>query len=159
MPRLMASFEVLPQSASVSEPVLWSHYADKHRGVAFEISHTKDPEMLVKIRYTDERPILDPLRVNETGYVRSIVEHLIRQKSLGWKYEQEYRVYINLTGCDMAGGFYFKQIPPTMLRRVILGYECQLEEDYVRRALNKRGFLSAQVVRAQMCLKSYSILA
>src|SRR6185436_1237078 len=31
---------IISHSSIVTEPVLWSHYADKHRGVAFEIAHT-----------------------------------------------------------------------------------------------------------------------
>src|ERR1039458_5967475 len=37
-------------SATPKEPVLWSHYADKHRGVAFEVDCINDPKLLKKDR-------------------------------------------------------------------------------------------------------------
>lgn len=148
---------ILCHSAAITEPVLWSHYADKHRGVAFEISHTRDPQRLVKIEYDKDRPVLDPARVTDRTYIAEIISALIRQKSRGWEYEQEYRVYVQLKDCEISGGHYFQKIPDKLLKRVILGYDCPLEEDYVRKALDAHGLSSVKVVRARMCLKTYSI--
>ena len=148
---------ILCHSDTLTEPVLWSHYADKHRGVAFEISHTRDPQRLVKIEYDKDRPVLDPSRMADRNHIEEIVSALIRQKSRGWGYEREYRVYVQLKDCEISGGCYFQKIPTTLLKRVILGYDCPLEEDYVRKALNAHNLSEVKVVRAKMCLKTYSI--
>lgn len=148
---------VISHSSLVTEPVLWSHYADKHRGVAFEIAHTRDPERLVKIEYDKPRPVLDTNRLADRDYMKEIVDALIRQKSPGWEYEQEYRVYLQLKDCDISGGNYFQRISDYLLKRVILGYDCPLEEDYVLKALDAVGLTETRVVRAKMCLETYSI--
>jgi hypothetical protein len=59
--------------------------------------------------------------------------------------------------CEISGGLYFRRIPEDFLTRVILGYKCPFEEKYVLKALEKVGLTSTKVVRARMCLETYSI--
>ena len=152
---------ILCFSDTVSDPVLWSHYTDKHRGVAFEVSYMLDPERLVKMDYTNERPVFDANRLNDPAgiesYAKPLLDRLLRQKSIGWAYEREYRVFLDLKECDIAGGHYFKRIPDNFLKRVILGYKCPLEELYILKALDTNGLKETKVVRPKMCLETYSI--
>jgi hypothetical protein len=152
---------ILCFSDTASDPVLWSHYADKHRGVAFEVSHILDSEQLVKIDYTNERPVFDANRLHDPAgiddYAMPLLKRLLNQKSVGWAYEREYRAFFDLKNCNIAGGHYFKRIPDNFLKRVILGYKCPLEELYVLKALDASGLKETKVVRAKMCLKTYSI--
>ena len=152
---------VICHSDTFSEPVLWSHYADKHRGVAFEVSHILDPEKLVKMTYTNQRPILDANQLNHPEtfeeYAKPLLDQLMRQKSIGWAYEREYRVHVDIRQCEISKGQYFQRIPDSFLTRIILGYKCPLEELYVSKALEKSGLPSTKVVRAKMCLETYSI--
>lgn len=148
-------------SNTACEPVLWSHYAAKHQGVAFEVNES-EPDMRVKIEYTDDRPVIDANRLNDSdggrSYLKPFVDQLMRQKSRGWAYEREYRTFVDLNkDCETSGGLYFRRIPDDYLTRVILGYKCPLEEQYVLKALEKVGLTSTKVVRARMCLESYSI--
>jgi len=148
-------------SESIADPVLWSHYADKHKGVAFELSYKVDPERLIKMEYTNQRPVFDANRLHDPAgfeaYAKPLMDQLLRQKSPGWAYEREYRVFLDLAGCDILGGNYFKRIPEKFLTRLILGFKCPLEELYVRKALDASGLNDTQVVRAKMCLETYSI--
>ena len=150
-------------SDTITEPVLWSHYANKHQGVAFEVSYILDPERLVKMNYTNERPVFnvnhlhDPAGIDK--HAMPLLNRLLTQKSSGWAYEREYRVFLDLKSCDISGGLYFKRIPDHFLKRVILGYKCPLEELYVLKALEASGLTETKVVRAKMCLETYSIRA
>lgn len=148
-------------SDTVADPVLWSHYADKHQGVAFEVSHNLDPNLLAKMDYTNERPVFDANRLHKPAeidqYALPLLNRLLRQKSIGWAYEREYRVFLDLKSCDISGGHYFRRIPDHVLTRVILGYNCPLEELYVRKALDASGLTETKVARAKMCLETYSI--
>jgi hypothetical protein len=148
-------------SDTVTDPVLWSHYANKHHGVAFEVSYVLDPTRLTKVDYTNARPVLDANRLNDPAgfaiYAKPLMDRLLRQKSTGWAYEREYRVFFDLKRCDISGGHYFQQIPDHFLMRVILGFNCPLEELYVRKALDAVGLTETKVVRAKMCLETYSI--
>src|SRR5207302_8228097 len=146
-------------SDTAEESVLWSHYADKHCGVAFETSHVVDPEHLFKMEYTDKRPVIDANRIQDPtiveDYLRPLILRLMKQKSSGWSYEREWRLFINLAECDIAGGNYFARIPDNFLTRVILGYRCPLEIQYVIRTLAAHGLSTIPVARAKMCLESY----
>jgi len=150
-------------SDTLSDPVLWSHYADRHRGVAFEVCYNVDPERLIKMVYTNERPAIDANRLHKPDgineYLMPILNCLLRQKSPSWSYEREYRVFLDLKSCGVSGGHYFEKIPKNFLKRVILGFACPLEELYVRKALDEVGLSDTKVMRATMCLETYSILA
>ena len=84
---------------------------------------------------------------------------MIFQKSTGWRYEREYRVYVDLEKCEVAAGHYFRPIPNDFLKRVILGYQCSLEEKYVRKLLRQAGLNDVEVSRAKMATESYLIKA
>jgi hypothetical protein len=150
-------------SDTVADPVLWSHYANKHHGVAFEVSYVLDPTRLTKMDYTNARPVLDANRLNDPAgfatYAKPLMDQLLRQKSTGWAYEREYRVFVDLKSCDISGGNYLQKIHDHFLMRVILGFNCPLEELYVRKALDTVGLTETKVVRAKMCLETYSIRA
>jgi hypothetical protein len=111
--------------------------------------------------YTDKRPVIDATRlhdsINVEEYLRPLVLQLIRQKSPGWSYECENRLFISLPDCDISSDSYFTRIPDDHLTRVILGYRCPLEAKYVTRILAARGLSATAVVRAKMCLESYAI--
>jgi hypothetical protein len=148
-------------SDAIADPVLWSHYANKHHGVAFEVSYVLDPARLTKMDYTNARPVLDANRLNDqadfAAYAKPLMDRLLRQKSTGWAYEREYRVFVDLKRCDISAGHYYQKIPDHFLMRVILGFNCPLEELYVRKALDAAGLTETKVVRAKMCLETYTI--
>lgn len=159
---------ILCFSDSASKSVLWSLYAGEHRGVAFELKHPWPDDHLHKIRYSDERPVLDfdQLRKIPDGPQRDeclkrLILGLMYQKSLGWSFESEYRVFIDVKDskcCQLADDRHHWQIPDNSLKRVILGFRCPLEEAVVRKLLDMNGLINTQVVRAKMCSETYAII-
>jgi hypothetical protein len=111
--------------------------------------------------YTSTRPVLDANRQHDQNgfenYARPLMDQLLRQKSPGWAYEREYRVFCDLKSCNISTGHYFTRIPDHFLMRVILGFNCPLEELYVHKALDAAGLTETKVIRAKMCLETYSI--
>jgi hypothetical protein len=150
---------------TVKEPVLWSHYADHHRGVAFEVSVTPDPAHVIRMSYSPERPVLDANVCNSLfhdraeldKYLTPLIMGLMNQKSPGWAYEQEYRLHFALHSLEIAKGLYFKRIPDGFLKRVILGWGCPLEGHYVVKALKAQGLAGVDVVRAKLCSTTYTV--
>jgi len=157
---LSSVFGVICFTDLVKDPVLWSHYADHHRGVAFECDYTITAH-LHKVLYTDDRPVIDARMLNNPIGLQedllALAKKMISQKALSWSYEREYRVHVPLSECQIGGGHYFQRIPNSFLTRVILGYRCQLEEGYVRKALDLAGLFDTKVVRARMEQASYKI--
>jgi len=159
---------ILCFSDTPNESVLWSHYADKHRGVVFEMKLDFDPAHVVQMQYPPDRPSIDAntcvkLQQNQlelNRYLLPLLDRLIRQKSPGWAYEREYRVFFDIQNNKdlvLFGGHYFKRIPDNFLNRVILGWRCPLEDPYVTQALNVSGLASTKVVRAKMSLDTYAV--
>ena len=78
--------------------LLWSHYADGHKGfvVGFGVpqlvsSFGKEDGVLVKVMYKKARPIID-LYSNVEDW--DIATAIVGTKSPEWKYEEEYRLII-----------------------------------------------------------------
>ena len=163
---------ILCFSKTVSDPVLWSLYADKHSGVAFEVKHLWKDDEIVKMTYPKthrkERPVLDFNRLRKihdenerSEYLLSLLKGLMGRKSAGWSFEKEYRLAIDLNNrnrCRLHDGHYDWQLPDNSLKRVILGFCCPLDETVVRKLLDMNGFRETGVVRAKMCQGSYSII-
>ncbi len=95
-----AEFEVLNNSSvyCLSETndnlLMWSHYAEGHRGVCFEFTYTLEnslgnPE---KVVYPEDYPVQD---YNDYYSIdnESLVMNTIFTKSNHWSYEQEWRIF------------------------------------------------------------------
>ena len=79
---------------SLSRPldniVLWSHYADGHRGVAIELDLPDDDDLagsLRKIEYVKELP-----KVSATALHDLTAETVLSVKTREWEFEEEYRI-------------------------------------------------------------------
>ena len=119
-------------SASWSNPVLWGHYADKHAGIALGFEVTEG--LPVQAIYS-EHPLQIPID-KATGKLvleEPLVDELLRTKFVDWKYENEWRVFVNLDHSTREGGMYFYDFSPDLrLSEVILGPRCELPMSRVR---------------------------
>ena len=93
-------------SKSWSNPLVWGHYADNHRGMAlgFDISD----ELLIEVKYTNQRPKIEfdeKARKIIDGF--NVVNKLICTKFLDWKYEDEYRLFTDLDSAPEDLGNHF----------------------------------------------------
>lgn len=157
--KLNSEFGAICFSDTAEDAVLWSHYADHHRGVALVVDHWLD-DSIRKVTCSDTRPVLDLNRINQSdtdSYALEILTRLITHKSTGWRYEREYRAFVRLSDCEVSNGGYFLPIPPDFLKRVILGFRCPLDEDYVRRSLDLSGFQGVEITRAKDDNHSFKI--
>jgi Protein of unknown function (DUF2971) len=120
-------FRVLCLSAKPDSVVMWSHYADKHRGICLEFS-TDNEEFsgAYKVEYCQKYP-----SYNLTD--QSLEHNLLPlvTKSAEWSYECEYRVIAeehtmaaSTESLHTHGGFL--SVPPDSLKSVILG--CEIDD-------------------------------
>ena len=85
---------------------MWSHYADKHRGVALEMQ--VDPASVIEVRYTKSRVDWDVLKILAVGgFAAEHAEAIFSTKSSHWQYEEERRVAIKLQEAHSDEGLYF----------------------------------------------------
>ena len=84
---------VLSFSAARDSTLMWSHYADNHRGVCLEFSLEKWQDMsrnLYPVAYQVKRP---PLQIDEQSFEQGqLVQAVALTKDQGWEYEREWRV-------------------------------------------------------------------
>lgn len=144
-------------SRSWSNPLMWGHYAEKHTGVAlgFEIPDALPTEVL----YTSTRVRLnvDP-KSTQPILNQSFVSRLLRTKFEDWRYEQEYRVFVDLDHSTREAGMYFKDFGDDLrLAEVILGPKCELPIDRVRDMLSS-AHPQAKVVKARMAFRTFRVV-
>ena len=122
-------------SKSWKNPVLWSHYADRHRGVClgFEIAPSLQPK---DIQYDTEKLRIEPDKgVLPYGNTipKDVQDLLMVTKFAHWAYEEEVRVMLELARAKREGSLYFWPFDEQLrLRDVILGHRCSLTLDHVR---------------------------
>jgi hypothetical protein len=117
-------------------PILWSLYADKHRGIClgFDIPDQK----LAVVSYIRARPDvagadgeIDEEALEATGVT----------KDAAWKFEREVRTFVVLKKIRrLEGGMHFKQFndESLRLREVLLGPRCTLDFEAVLSLVNDR---------------------
>lgn len=96
---------VLSLSESDRNHLMWSHYADEHRGYCFEYElPDSEKDDLFKVRYYNDSQAIKISEVNQLlsgGDSRlrtSIWNRMMVRKLSNWKYEREWRVIKNGTG-------------------------------------------------------------
>jgi len=152
-------------SSCIDDPVIWTHYADLHRGMAFEFSHPRGADLL-EIDYLcrDERPEISTSTYDNTW--ERDTRRALSTKWLSWKHEQEYRLILDLEDCSMRNGLYFTDRPFQHLTRVILGNQCGMhdgtcfgiDERYIERALKKQGLPHVKVARATLSPRGFRLV-
>lgn len=107
-------------------PVLWSHYADRHRGIAlgFDI----DEHILKPVLYRKTRPFLKTIDLK-------VANQLLFTKYFDWSYEHEARVFTVLNERDPQTDLYFADFNKQLvLREVIAGPVCPASLEELRQA-------------------------
>ena len=68
--------------------LMWSHYADSHKGCCFELQHSNqynDGWKLLAVKYQDNLPIIDPTKLDEG------IQNILSVKTTIWENEHEVR--------------------------------------------------------------------
>jgi hypothetical protein len=145
-----ARFGMLCFSQRWHSPVLWSHYADKHRGIClgFEI----DRRGIRAIDYLPTRPVL---RVPPN---RKDTNQLLFTKYSDWSYEEEWRAWIQIDTRDPSTGFYFYTFDGFVrLSKVIAGPLCNIPRSAIKDAL--KGYAdSINIVKARLAFKTFWVV-
>jgi hypothetical protein len=108
--------------------LMWSHYAENHRGICLEFNVAEKVFFsgAIQVIYSEEYPRLHAAMVRD-----DLANGLLRTKALHWAYEREWRVFAP------AGGKY--PFPKESLSGVVLG--CQMvpeHEALIQEWLSKR---------------------
>lgn len=114
------SYGLLCFSRTWHNPLLWSHYGDKHRGIClgFQVSALSTA---IAVSYSGRRlPGVVERLIDTNRFDEAAMRRVLKTKFEDWKYEREIRIFGRLK--DREGDLYFSDFEPTLsLREVILG--------------------------------------
>lgn len=127
---------ILSLSETISQPLLWAHYADSHRGLALEF----DSQHPFFSRRRTEKDELYHLRkvvyANRTTAGRTLLnltaEDLLLTKTPEWSYEQEWRMLVPLSDATQVVSvaddtIHLFALPPSAITAVVLGARSSAE--------------------------------
>lgn len=144
-------------STKWSNPVIWSHYADRHRGLClgFDVADVSvGPVSYSGRRLAVELENLKTPRDLSKDYVRKI----LFTKYSHWKYENEYRGFVTLEEADEVTGLYFSEFSERLiLRQVIVGAESTISRECLSEALGEDQ-QSVEQIKARLAFKSFSVI-
>jgi hypothetical protein len=131
-------------------PVLWSHYADRHRGIClgFDV-----PDNSIKaVQYVASRT---PLRFPLT---EAAIQKLLFTKYRDWNYEEEWRGWFRLDTRDQATGLFFYDFDEKIqLREVIVGPLCEIPRSKIEAAIG--GYIGpVHIVKARLAFKTFRVV-
>lgn len=143
-------------SQNWESPVIWSHYADKHRGIClgFELSD----KLVEKVRYVKKRLPVPLTAAKRFAPDPAFVRALLTTKYLHWKYEDEIRVFVDLASRTTERGFFYYPFSSDLrLTEIILGALCELPIERVRNLVSK-AYPDAQVLKARLAFKAFHVV-
>ena len=143
-------------SRNWQNPVLWSHYSDKHRGLClgFEI----DEKKLAEVRYSSSRVDVTMDEVlNSSQLDRSEIQKRLFTKFNLWKYEDEVRIPVFL-GNKFDNGLYFVPFSNELkLVQVIVGAESTVTRAKIHKALDDL-VSKVETFKARLAFKTFQVV-
>lgn len=137
------------------DPVLWSHYAARHRGVA--LGFDVDRDWAKEVQYSAARLKLTLAKGAKT-ITDELANFLVFTKYESWRYEREWRVICELKRSEQEGGLYFAPFDKKLkLTEVILGPLCDLDLTRIRTLVDYHHD-DAITYKARLAFRSFRII-
>lgn len=138
-------------------PVQWSHYADKHRGVAlgFEVTDS----ILERVNYLPRRIVPDLqslVAADDAGL--ELMRQNFTTKFSHWRYEKEVRAFVELDEKDPEKGLYFVDFSEDLkLRKVVVGANSSLTRPKIESALGDMTS-TVEVQKARLAFNTFRVV-
>ncbi len=150
-------FGVLCFSPHWRNLLMWSHYADRHRGVALELD--VDSASVIDVQYTNVRVDWDvPKILSGGGFTTEHAEAIFKTKASHWEYEEERRVVIKLREAHREEDMYFERVSPTLrIVGIVLGPLCAVTDRQLRAVIPSGQKFG--VTRSRLAFKSFDVVS
>jgi len=152
-------FGMLCFSRSWHNPVQWSHYAEKHRGLCFGFD--VPDEFLTPISYSAQRLKPDWSAINSANPddAQSEVMRWSATKFEHWQYEQEVRLFLTLEERSPDEGLYFYEFNEKLqLREIIVGATSAISRADVETLLDDEQKRDVDRYKARLAFGTYRIV-
>jgi len=146
-------------SGNWNDPVMWSHYADEHKGIAlgFEFPSLVPDKVDYKEHPIPEEEWLNQFQNDPDGAMKA----WFLRKYTSWQYEDEYRFISDLKEPDPLDPkhYYVDFGPMTLeLRELIIGARCTKRMAEMRRFSNAAGFPNIKIVKAELSTTDFKVV-
>mgnify|MGYP001562713115 CR=1 FL=1 len=146
-------------SKNWSNTLLWSHYADKHKGIClgFEVPDDK----LAAVDYISNKKALcaefEKIIGQNSHDEEIIMNKLLLSKYKGWDYEDEVRVFAPLDEKDNNGNCFMDFSVFSGLKQVIIGVRCdKTTTEKIKECV--KGYDGIEVIKAQLDFETFKIV-
>lgn len=140
-----------------SDPVLWSHYADRHRGLC--LGFDVDDDLTVEVQYRatrfPQRRLADAAVSDALG--EQLVIDVIRTKYDRWAYEQEIRILCRLEEAEPSGMHFAPIGERVKLTEVIIGAASDCARATISGALGT-AYPDVEITNARLAFNGYHIV-
>jgi hypothetical protein len=100
--------------------LMWSHYANGHRGVAIGVEINTNKYAVNRVIYDGQKTVSD------TNYNNLSAEEILKHKADCWEYEQEWRVFSNT------------EFVPVTIKEIILGIKIDTKDASLVKKLGEK---------------------
>ncbi len=153
--KAMSGRGLLCFSKSWNSPVLWSHYAERHKGLClgFDVPDHLGQDVTYLTRRTQLKGLLPAATEADGG-----AGPLFFLKFQGWKYEDEWRRVVSLAQAICDGGLHFWPFGNDLrLREVVAGHLCLIPQSTLQRAIGDRGE-GVRPVKARLAFTHFGVV-
>ena len=148
---------VLCFSRRYSNPVMWSHYAEKHKGlcIGFDVPAPR----CVDVSYSGRRLVKETEEVFEKGQGSSeTLAKFLSTKYASWKYEDEVRCLVDLRQTVVDGGHHFCDFSPVLkLASIIVGHGSVVSRQEISDALSETDG-DVDIFKARLAFRSFRVV-
>ncbi|WP_341276551.1 DUF2971 domain-containing protein [Vibrio parahaemolyticus] len=111
-------------SKKMDSILMWSHYADSHKGfcIAIDCQELENSDILSDVNYSDNFLDVDHecfLHSHKEGTVNKEWQRLLTQKYIDWKYEEEVRLILQLVDPQAKGKCF--SLPQGSIKEIYFG--------------------------------------
>jgi hypothetical protein len=142
-------------------PVMWAHYADKHKGVClgFDLGELNGEPLAHPVSYSSARLRFELDQTKDLlGIDKQYVQALLYTKALEWSYEREYRVVASLEVRDDQTGYYYVDFGSQLqLREVIIGARNDIPVGQMAKLARNNG-APVQVLKARPGFHEFEVV-
>ena len=140
-----------------TSPVMWSHYAARHRGICLGFDVLRSS--IEKVQYEEKRLLPELGESDEpfglTDELRTMLRHT---KCHEWAYEREWRTFVPLANAMQDGELYFRAFGDDIhLSEVIVGADCERKVEEVRQ-ITAQYHPEARVYKARLAFKHFKVV-
>ena len=123
-------------SSDWSNPVQWSHYAEKHRGIC--LGFDVQDELVTQVKYSKAPLQLNWAAIELGGTVgEAEMTRWLSTKFIHWRYENEWRAFPSLDQSDANGRYFCEFGNELVLREILVGSESLISRHDVQQALDQ----------------------